>query len=142
MNAINILGIVGIIAAFILLTILIMKGLNIFLTVFICTLVVAVTTRMPVYAAFKTNFMVGFSGFFQNYFLLFLTGTLLAKAMDMTGAAKSIAKAIIKLMGVDLAFMSVPLACGVLAYGGVTAHVCAFCVFSPAPYALAVLPLP
>ena len=35
MNAINILGIVGIIAAFILLTILIMKGLNIFLTVFI-----------------------------------------------------------------------------------------------------------
>jgi len=80
MNAINILGIVGIIAAFILLTILIMKGLNIFLTVFICTLVVAVTTRMPIYGAFKTNFMVGFSSFFQNYFLLFLTGTLLAKA--------------------------------------------------------------
>ncbi|MGI5073855.1 GntP family permease [Treponema vincentii] len=130
MNAINILGIVGIIAAFILLTILIMKGLNIFLTVFICTLVVAVTTRMPIYGAFKTNFMVGFSSFFQNYFLLFLTGTLLAKAMDITGAAKSIAKAIIKLMGVDLAFVSVPLACGVLAYGGVTAHVCAFCVFS------------
>ena len=50
--------------------------------------------------------------------------------MDITGAAKSIAKAIIKLMGVDLAFVSVPLACGVLAYGGVTAHVCAFCVFS------------
>ena len=98
MNAINILGIVGIIAAFILLTILIMKGLNIFLTVFICTLVVAVTTRMPIYGAFKTNFMVGFSSFFQNYFLLFLTGTLLAKAMDITGAAKSIAKATIWLL--------------------------------------------
>ncbi len=130
MNAVNIIGTVGIIAAFILLTVLIMKGLNIFLTVFICTLVVAVTTGMPVYKAFKTNFMVGFSGFFQNYFLLFLTGTLLAKAMDITGAAKSIAKAIIKLMGADFAFVSVPLACGVLAYGGVTAHVCAFCVFS------------
>lgn len=124
------IGIIGIVLAFILLTFLIMKGLNIFLTVFITTLVVAVTTQMPIYEAYKTNFMGGFSGFFQNYFLLFLTGTLLAKAMDVTGAAKSIAMTIIKFMGKDLAFISVPIACGVLAYGGVTAHVCAFCVFS------------
>ena len=126
----DIIGIIGILATFVLLTVLIMKGLNIFLTVFACTLVVALTTRMPIYEAYKTNFMSGFSGFFQNYFLLFLTGTLLAKAMDITGAAKSIAKAIIRVMGTDLAFISVPIACGVLAYGGVTAHVCAFCVFS------------
>lgn len=124
------IGIIGIALAFILLTFLIMKGLNIFLTVFLTTLVVAITTQMPIYEAYKTNFMGGFSGFFQNYFLLFLTGTLLAKAMDVTGAAKSIAMTIIKFMGKDLAFISVPIACGVLAYGGVTAHVCAFCVFS------------
>ena len=124
------IGIIGIALAFILLTFLIMKGLNIFLTVFLTTLVVAVTTQMPIYEAYKTNFMGGFSGFFQNYFLLFLTGTLLAKAMDVTGAARSIAMTIIKVMGKDLAFISVPIACGVLAYGGVTAHVCAFCVFS------------
>lgn len=126
----DIIGIIGIVLALILLTFLIMKGLNIFLTVFLTTLVVAVTTQMPIYEAYKTNFMGGFSGFFQNYFLLFLAGTLLAKAMDVTGAAKSIAMTIIKFMGKDLAFISVPIACGVLAYGGVTAHVCAFCVFS------------
>ena len=69
----NAIGIIGIIAAFGLLTFLIMRGYNIFLTVFICTLVVALTTGMPIYEAYKTNFMSGFAGFFQNYFLLFLT---------------------------------------------------------------------
>lgn len=123
------LGIIGILLAFALLIFLIMKGFNIFITVFICTLTVALFTQTNIYEAFKVNFMGGFSGFFKNYFLLFLVGSLLAKAMDKTGAAKSIAKSIIKLMGVKWAFVSVPLACGILCFGGVSAHVCAFCVF-------------
>ena len=53
----------------------------------------------------------------------------MAKAMDITGGAKAIAKAIIKIMGTEWAFISVPLACGVLCYGGVSAFVCSFCVF-------------
>ena len=123
------LGIIGILLAFALLIFLIMKGFNIFITVFICTLTVALFTQTNIYEAFKVNFMGDFSGFFKNYFLLFLVGSLLAKAMDKTGAAKSIAKSIIKLMGVKWAFVSVPLACGILCFGGVSAHVCAFCVF-------------
>ena len=73
--------------------------------------------------------MTGFTNFFKNYYLVFLTGTLMAKAMDITGGAKAIAKAIIKIMGTEWAFISVPLACGVLCYGGVSAFVCSFCVF-------------
>jgi H+/gluconate symporter-like permease len=115
--------------AFGLLMYMIMKGFNIYLTVFACTLVVAVTSQMNVYEAFKTNFMGGYTNFFKNYYLIFLTGTLMAKAMDVTGGGKSIAKAIIKIMGKDWAFVSVPLACGVLCYGGVSAFVCSFCVF-------------
>ena len=138
----NTLGIIGILAAFVLLTILIMRGLNIFVTVFICTFVVAITSQMPIYEAYKTHFMGGFGGFFINYFLLFLTGTLLAKMMDATGAAKSIANQIIKVMGKEYAFISVPLACGILAYGGVTAHVCAFCVFPIALQVFAAADMP
>lgn len=123
------LGIIGLIAAFALLMYMIMKGFNIYLTVFVCTLVVAITSQMNVYDAYKVHFMTGFTTFFKNYYLVFLTGTLMAKAMEITGGAKAIAKAIIRVMGTEWAFISVPLACGVLCYGGVSAFVCSFCVF-------------
>lgn len=123
------LGIIGIILAFALLMYMIMKGFNIYLTVFVCTLVVAVTSQMNIYDAYKVHFMTGFTTFFKNNYLIFLTGTLMAKAMDITGAAKSIAKTIIKVMGTEWAFISVPVACGVLCYGGVSAFVCSFAVF-------------
>ena len=123
------LGIIGIILAFALLMYMIMKGFNIYLTVVVCTLVVAVTSQMNVYEAYKVHFMTGFTTFFKNNYLIFLTGTLMAKAMDVTGAAKSIAKTIIKVMGTEWAFISVPVACGVLCYGGVSAFVCSFAVF-------------
>ncbi|MFQ8760835.1 MAG: hypothetical protein ACLSAF_16765 [Intestinimonas sp.] len=131
------LGIIGIILAFALLMYMIMKGFNIYLTVFVCTLVVAVTSQMNIYDAYKVHFMTGFTTFFKNNYLIFLTGTLMAKAMDITGAAKSIAKTIIKVMGTEWAFISVPVACGVLCYGGVSAFVMLLCRFS---YCLAGLP--
>ena len=123
------LGIIGLIIAFALLMYMIMKGFNIYLTVFACTLVVAVTSQMNIYEAYKVHFMTGFTTFFKNNYLIFLTGTLMAKAMDVTGAAKSIAKTIIRVMGTEWAFISVPVACGVLCYGGVSAFVCSFAVF-------------
>ena len=52
----TVLGIIGIIAAFCLLMYMIMKGFNIYLTVFVCTLVVALTSQMNVYEAYKVHF--------------------------------------------------------------------------------------
>ncbi len=123
------IGVIGIILSFGVLIYLIMKGIDIYLTVFICVLIVAVTNSMNVYDAYKVHFMKGFTTFLKNYYLVFLTGTLMAKAMEITGAAKSIARTVIKLMGKEWAFISVPLACGILCYGGVSAFVCSFCVF-------------
>jgi len=125
----NVFGIIGILLAFALLMWMIMKGFNIYLTVFACTLVVALTSSMDIYEAYKVHFMTGFTNFFKANYLIFLTGTLMAKAMDITGAAKSLAKAIVNVMGVNWAFVSVPLACGILCYGGVSAFVCSFAVF-------------
>ena len=152
------LGIIGIILAFALLMYMIMKGFNIYLTVFVCTLVVAVTSQMNVYEAYKVHFMTGFTTFFKNNYLIFLTGTLMAKAMDVTGAAKSIAKTIIKVWGpsgLSSPFLS-PAACfATVAY--LLSYVplpffplpCRFSVplicpgaASPAPCALAAPPLP
>lgn len=126
----NTLGIIGIVAAFALLMFLIMKNLNLYLTVFVCVIVVIITNVLAPYETFKDVYMTGFVGFFKNYFLLFLAGTILAKFMDISGAAKSIAETVISKVGKEMAFVSVPIACAILSYGGVSAHVAAFCVFA------------
>ena len=84
----TVIGILGILAAFVLLIYMIMKGVNIFLTAFLCVVVVAVTGQIGLYEAFKVDYMTGFADFFKANFLIFLTGTLLGKAMDVTGAAQ------------------------------------------------------
>ena len=126
----NTLGILGIVLAFALLMFLIMRNLNLYLTVFICVAIVITFNALNPYETFKETYMTGFVGFFKNYFLLFLAGTVLAKFMDITNGARSIAQTIIKSIGKDWAFVSVPIACAILSYGGVSAHVGAFCVFA------------
>lgn len=73
--------------------------------------------------------MSGFVDFFKNNFFIFLTGTVMGKMMEITNGAKSIAKMIIKCLGKDKALISIPLACGVLLYGGVSMFVASFAVF-------------
>jgi len=123
------LSLLGISVALFLVLYLIMKGVNIFVIVFGCVTIVALTGEIDLYQALKGHFMRGFVGFMQANYLIFLTGTLMGKMMEVTKGAKSIAHFLVKLFGTDKAIISIPLACGVLAYGGVSAFVVSFCVF-------------
>lgn len=129
MDGETILSLLGIIAAMVLLVVLVMRGVNIFLIAFICTAVVALTGKINLYEAYKTNYMDGFVGFLKANFFVFLTGTLMGKAMEVTKGAKSIAKMLIDGLGSDKALIAIPLACGILGYGGVSAFVISFAVF-------------
>ena len=123
------LSIAGIIVALGLVLYLIMKGINIFVIAFSCSAIVALTGGIDLYEAFKVHYMRGFVGFMQANYLIFLTGTLLGKMMEVTGGAKAIAQLLVETFGKDRAVISVPLACGILGYGGVSAFVISFCVF-------------
>ena len=59
----NTLGILGIVLAFALLMFLIMKNLNLYLTVFICVAVVIILNGLSPYETFKETYMTGFVGF-------------------------------------------------------------------------------
>lgn len=119
----------GIIAGLGLLMYLIMRGVNIFVIAFISSAIVAITGGIPMYDAMKTNFVGGFVGFFQANYLIFLTGVLMGKMMEVTNGAKAIAKLIVKALGKERALISIPLSCAILAYGGVSVFVCSFAVF-------------
>ncbi|MDR1979213.1 MAG: hypothetical protein LBQ42_10825 [Synergistaceae bacterium] len=128
MNDVTI-SVIGIVFALGLVLFLIMKGVNIFVVAFLCATIVALTGEINLYDALKTHYMRGFVGFMQANYLIFLTGTLLGKMMEVTNGAKAIAQLLVRLFGRDRAVISVPLACGILGYGGVSAFVISFCVF-------------
>ena len=123
------ISVIGIVVALMLVLYLIMKGVNIFVVAFLCSTIVALTGGINLYTALKDNYMTGFVGFMKANYLIFLTGTLLGKMMEVTNGAKAIAQMLVRLFGKDKAIISVPLACGILGYGGVSAFVISFCVF-------------
>ncbi|MEA5084899.1 MAG: GntP family permease [Lachnospiraceae bacterium] len=125
----EVVSLFGIIAGLGLLMYLIMRGVNIFVIAFISSAIVAITGGIPMYDAMKTNFVGGFVGFFQANYLIFLTGVLMGKMMEVTNGAKAIAKLIVKALGKEKALISIPLSCAILAYGGVSVFVCSFAVF-------------
>jgi H+/gluconate symporter-like permease len=123
------ISIIGIVVALGLVLYLIMKGINIFVIAFACSAIVALTGGLNLYEALKVHYMKGFVGFMQANYLIFLTGTLLGKMMEVTNGAKAIAQMLVKFFGREKAVISIPLACGILGYGGVSAFVISFCVF-------------
>lgn len=120
---------IGIVIGLFLLIYLVMRGVNIFIIAILCSSIVAITSQMNLYNALKFDYMGGFVDFLKNNFFIFLAGTTMGKMMEITNGAKAIAKMIIKWLGKDKALISIPLACGVLLYGGVSMFVASFAVF-------------
>lgn len=129
MSGAEVVSLIGIIGSLTLLIILVMRGVNIFIIALTCSAIVALTGGINLYNALKAEYMGGFVGFFKNYFLIFLTGTLMGKMYEITNGAKAIAKMIVKIFGKNMALISIPLACGIISYGGVSVFVASFAVF-------------
>ena len=122
-------SIIGMIAALALLSFLVMKGVNIFIAAIASSLLVAITGGIPLYDALQTNYMGGFTGFFGGNFLIFMAGALMGQVYEKTNAAKAIAKLIINGLGKKAGMIAVPLAIGILTYGGIAGFVVCFAVF-------------
>ncbi|WP_019230066.1 GntP family permease [Sedimentibacter sp. B4] len=124
-----VISLIGILVSLGLLVILIMRGVNIYVVAILCSIIVALTGGINLYDGLKENYMGGFVGFFKSNFLIFLTGTIMGKAYEVTNGAKSIAKMIVDKFGPSMALISIPLACGIISYGGVSVFVASFAVF-------------
>ena len=125
----EIISILGMVIALVGLSLLVMKGVNIFIVAIAMSLVVALTGGINLYDALKTEYMAGFVGFIKNNFLIFLAGAVMGKAYEITGGAKAIARAIIRRAGAKNAALSVVLSTGILTYGGIAGFVVCFAVF-------------
>ncbi|WP_315118627.1 GntP family permease [uncultured Clostridium sp.] len=123
------LSILGLFLGLGLLAFLIMRGYHIIIIAILCSAIVAITGQLNLYNAITDTYMAGFVSFFKSYFPVFLVGTIFGKFMEETGAAASIAHLIVSKLGKDKAVLAVTLACGILAYGGVSVFVVGFTVY-------------
>jgi H+/gluconate symporter-like permease len=92
-------------------------------------LAVLLTDPAAVAPIFTGLFMEKMVIFVKNYFPVFLLGAIFGKVIELSGFAKSIVAAVIKLAGRERAILSIVLVCGILTYGGVSLFVVVFAVY-------------
>ncbi|WP_156418870.1 GntP family permease [Fictibacillus sp. FJAT-27399] len=78
---------------------------------------------------FSGVFMEKMVGFIKLYFPVFLLGAIFGKVIEMSGFAKSITRAVIKLIGPSRAMLAIVLVGAILTYGGVSLFVVAFALY-------------
>lgn len=132
---ISAIGLVGGLALLIWMTI---RGVNILLAAPIAALIVALTSGLALLPPlaiqdapdFASAYMAGFTGFFADWFFMFLLGAIFGEIMGASGAAASVAHWIVERIGIKHAVLAVVAACAVLTYGGVSVFIVSFSVYS------------
>lgn len=119
------MSIMGMMLAIAALIVLMMKGVNQFLAILCASLVAILFSGLNLHDALTINFISGLTGYIKSYFFLFLGGSLLSVFMEVSGAAAAIAKVLMKAMQ-GWTWMAIPIATGLLAYGGVFAIAATF----------------
>ncbi|KKB33347.1 GntP family permease [Bacillus thermotolerans] len=131
------ISMLGLIGGLILLTVLVMRGMNLLIVAPLSALFVAVLNGVPIFPQFAaegevdfiTGYMDGFAGFITSWYLMFLAGAIFGKVMEDSGAAESVSHWIVSKIGMRNAVLAIVLACAVLTYGGVSLFVVAFAVY-------------
>jgi len=78
---------------------------------------------------FTGLFMDKMVGFVKLYFPVFVLGAVFGKVIELSGFARSIVVATIRLVGAERAILSIVLVCALLTYGGVSLFVVVFAVY-------------
>ncbi|MBC7087871.1 MAG: GntP family permease [Tissierellales bacterium] len=124
----------GIFIGLVLLMFLAYRGYSIIWVAPLAALVVALTGGIPLLESYTEVYMTGFVGFTKSWFPAFMLGAVFGHLMDYTGAARSIAHWLTKIIGAKRAILGVILGCAVLTYGGISLFVVVFAMY---PLALA-----
>ena len=122
----------GIILAVGLFIFLAMRGISIFLSALICTMVVVITNDMVLEQALLEYFPFGPLGAFTfagKFFLLFMAGAMFGRVTGDSGAASSLAAVLIRKLGAHRALWITVMATTLLTYGGVVVFVVIFAMY-------------
>ena len=126
------LGVIGIIVALVFFIIMAMRGYSVLIIAPLTAIIIILTNQMNFTDAFfgeTGSYLAGLAGFIRNNLLIFLLSAILGKYLDVSGAARSIANALMGKIGEDNPFLilvGVAAVGAILTYGGVSLFVVMF----------------
>ncbi|WP_294666024.1 GntP family permease [uncultured Fusobacterium sp.] len=124
----DILSVIGLILAVVVLVIGAYKGLGALPLTLLASLVVILSSKIPIWTGFSQYYMNGYTSAYFSYFLLFCSSALYAKLMDISGCATSIGYQFIDWFGKKRVLLVSTLIISVLTYGGVSLFVVVYAV--------------
>jgi len=125
------LSVASIIFSLGLLIFLALRGFSIIIIAPVASLVVILMNGMPILESLEENYMSGFINFAKNNYLIFLFAAMFGKFMEDSGAARTIAESLLKVIGKDSKFkviISIVIISAVLTFGGINVFVVIFAV--------------
>jgi len=126
------IGNIGLLLGLAALVFMALRGINIIVAALVASLIVALTNGLGLAPTLLEYFPAGPLGAFTfagQFFILFLTGAIFGRMMSTSGAAASVANAIIAWLGVRHTILVTVLACAILTYGGVVLFVVIFTMY-------------
>jgi H+/gluconate symporter-like permease len=126
------IGNVGLLLGLAALILMALRGINILVAALVASLIDALTNGLGLAPTLLEYFPTGPLGAFTfagQFFILFLTGAIFGKMMATSGAAASVARAIVGWLGVERTILVTVLACAILTYGGVVLFVVIFTMY-------------
>jgi len=125
------LSVASIIFSLGLLIFLALRGFSIIIIAPVASLVVILMNGMPILESLEENYMSGFINFAKNNYLIFLFAAMFGKFMEDSGAARTIAESLLRVIGKDSKFkviISIVIISAVLTFGGINVFVVVFAV--------------
>lgn len=126
------IGVIGIIVGLVFFVIAAMKGWNVLITSVVTAVIIAVTNGMGIADAMlgaKSSYVTGLASFVQKNLLIFVGAAILDEYIDKSGAAKSIAQAIVGKVGTKspyLVLLAIAAVGAILTYAGISMFVAMF----------------
>lgn len=119
-----------VLAALVFLMVIAYRGYSVILFAPVAALLAVVLTSPTLVLPFYSGvFMERTAGFIKLYFPIFLLGAVFGKLMEISGFARSIIRAVARVVGPAQAMLAIVLVCALLTYGGVSLFVVAFAVY-------------
>lgn len=105
------------------------RGYSVIFFAPVFALLAAAFSGLPLLPTYTEIFLPNLANYVKTFFPFFLLGAVFGKAMEVSGAAESIARTVMRALGAKRAILAVVLSCAVLTYGGVSLFVVAFAVY-------------
>lgn len=126
------IGVAGIVVGLVFFVIAAMKGWNVLVTSIVTAVIIALTNGMDIAAAMvggESSYVTGLAGFVQKNLLIFMGAAILGEYIDKSGAARSIAQAIMNKVGTKspyLVLLGIAAVGAILTYAGISMFVAMF----------------